>query len=98
MNTSYLAQVLTIANVNRITLAFNLRQRVTEKKDALARCKSLLGDIPDSSPAFLRQDVQNIAAEYANQLVTLQGALAYAQDGDTSKVIASDVALIDSIK
>ena len=98
MNTSYLAQVLTIANVNRVTLAFNLRQRVTEKKDALARCKSLLGDMPDSAPTFLRQDMQNTAAEYANQLVTLQDALAYVQDNDTSKIIASDVALIDSIK
>ena len=98
MNTQYLARVLTIANVTRITLAFNLRQRIAEKQDDLTRCESLLADTPDSVPAFLRQKTQDTLAEYADQLVTLQGALAYAQDGDTSKVIASDVALIDSIK
>ena len=98
MNISYLAQVLSNANVNRVTLAFNLRQRVTEKKDALARCKSLLGDMPDSVPAFLRQYTQNIITEYTDQLVTLQGVLAYVQDGDTSTISTSDIALIKSIK
>ena len=98
MDTQYLAQVLAVANVTHITLAFNLRQRVAEKQDALARCEALLADMPASAPAFLRQDIRNTVAEYTDQLVTLQGALAYAQDGDTSKVIASDVALIDSIK
>ena len=98
MNTQYLARVLTIANVTRITLAFNLRQRIAEKQYDLARCEALLADMPDSVPAFLREKAQDTIAEYTDQLVTLQGALAYAQDNDTSMISASDVALIDSIK
>ena len=98
MDTQYLAQVLAVANVTRITLAFNLRQRIAEKQDALARCETLLADMPTSAPAFLRQKTQDTIAEYNDQLVTLQCALAYVQDNDTSKISASDVALIDSIK
>ena len=98
MGISYLAQVIAAANVTRITFAFNLRSRVAEKQEDLGRCKSLLADLPDSAPAFLRQEMQDAVAEYIDQLAILQGALAYVQDGNMSMISASDIALIKSIK
>ena len=98
MGNSYLAQVIAAANVTRITLAFNLRGRVAKKQEAIDCCKSLLADLPDNAPAFLRHEMQGAVAEHIDQLAILQGALAYAQDGDMSMISTSDIALIKSIK
>ena len=98
MEGSYLARVLAVANVTRVTLAFNLRERIAKKQDDVARCQDLLTDLPDNAPAFLRQEMQDAVAEYIDQLAILQGALAYVQDGNMSMISASDIALIKSIK
>ena len=98
MGISYLAQVLAQANVTRITLAFNLRERIAKKQDDVARCQALLADLPDNVPAFLCQEMQDNIVEYIDQLAILQGAIAYVQDGDMSKISASDIALLNSIK
>ena len=98
MEGSYLARVLAAANVTRVTLAFNLRERIAKKQDDVARCQALLADLPDNVPAFLRQDMQDSIVEYIDQLAILQGAIAYVQDGDMSMISTSDIALIKSIK
>ena len=98
MEGSYLARVLAVANVTRVTIAFNLRGRVAAKQDDIVRCESLLADLPDNVPAFLRQEMQDTIVEYRDQLAILQGALAYVQDGNMSMISASDIALIKTIK
>ena len=98
MGISYLAQVIAVANVTRLTLAFNLRERIAKKQDDVARCQALLADLPDNAPAFLRHEMQDAVAEYIDQLAILQGALAYVQDGDMSMISTSDIALIKNIK
>ena len=98
MGPSYLARVITAANVTRDTFAFNLRQRVAEKQDSIDRCKSMLADMPDNVPAFICEDIQHAITEYTEQLVILQGALAYVQDGDTSGISASDIERVKYIK